>query len=124
VPTRRPGKPLRPLVGQWVPCTYGESLRLREAVPYFHGMWRRTVASGQLRAILTEDPPGWHLSVSFAPSDIMKGTRYPSWDELADARYELAPRNIDMVMHLPPPAEYVNVHDTCFHLHEYPDRSQ
>jgi hypothetical protein len=117
----RPGKALRPLAGQWTPATFGEAQRLRETVPYFHGLWRRNVQGGQLRAILSEDRPGgWHLSVSFTPSDPVKTWRYPTWDELADARYTLAPTNRDFVMHLPPPAQYVNVHDTCFHLHENP----
>jgi hypothetical protein len=60
----------------------------------------------------------WHLSVSHT----IRGTRaprYPTWDELADARYTLLPDDIDVVMHLPPPSEYVAVHDTTFHLHEY-----
>jgi hypothetical protein len=28
-----------------------------------------------------------------------------------------------VVMHLPPEAEYVAVHDTTFHLHEHPERT-
>ncbi len=57
--------------------------------------------------------PGWHLSISHPG-------RYPSWDEIADARYALLPENITMVMVLPPPAEYVNLMGNCFHLHQAP----
>lgn len=53
----------------------------------------------------------WHLSISH-PS------RYPSWDEIKEARYRLTPDQITMAMILPPTAEYVNLHPNCFHLHE------
>jgi hypothetical protein len=54
---------------------------------------------------------GWHLSIS-CPD------RYPSWDEIKKARYELLPHDVTMAMILPPESEYVNVHQNCFHLHE------
>lgn len=57
----------------------------------------------------------WHLSISHPH-------RYPTWDEIADARYELVPDDITMAMLLPPPGEYVNAHDTCFHLWQIDDR--
>lgn len=81
--------------------------------------FQRQVHDGSLLAITSEEPEGWHLSVSFRDR---KGnlTRYPSWDELAHARYELLPHDIDVVMHLPPPADYVALHDTTFHLHQHP----
>jgi hypothetical protein len=85
--------------------------------------WVRLVHDGRLQAFLTLDPAGWHLSVSHAPNSAKAAGRYPTWDELADARYALAPADIDMVMHLPPPADYVAVHPTCFHLHEHPERA-
>ena len=53
----------------------------------------------------------WHVSIAH-PS------RYPTWDEIKAARYELVPKNITMAMILPPPDEYVNLHGNCFHLHE------
>jgi len=53
----------------------------------------------------------WHLSISAS-------RRYPTWDEIAEARYQLCPDNITMAMLLPPRGEYVNLHDTTFHLHE------
>jgi hypothetical protein len=43
--------------------------------------------------------------------------RYPTWDEIAAARYALLPKLRDCVMVLPPDDEYANVHDNCFHVH-------
>lgn len=43
-----------------------------------------------------EGVQGWHLSIS-------RPDRYPSWDEVAKARYELLPKNLNVVMLLPPP---------------------
>lgn len=60
--------------------------------------------------VTTDEPDGWHLSISCP-------TRYPTWDEIATARYALGPKDVDVVMHLPPEDEYVNVHEYCFHLH-------
>lgn len=54
---------------------------------------------------------GWHMSIS-------TNDRYPTWDEIAKARYELLPKNITVVMILPPPEEYINIHNFCFQLHE------
>jgi hypothetical protein len=53
----------------------------------------------------------WHLSISCRH-------RYPTWDEIRDARYALVPDGITMAMLLPPKIEYVNLHPNCFHLHE------
>ena len=81
--------------------------------------WRRRVHDGTLRAFLTKDPgQGWHLSVSWSPNGPRQASRYPTWDELADARYALAPEDVTFSMELPPPSEYVALQDTTFHLHE------
>jgi hypothetical protein len=56
-------------------------------------------------------PFGWHLSIA-------RQDRYPSWDEIAKARYALLPDVENMAMVLPPMHEFVNVHNFCFHLHE------
>ncbi len=45
---------------------------------------------------------GWHLSISTP-------FRYPTWDEVAKARYELLPKGATMAMLLPPEDEYINV---------------
>jgi hypothetical protein len=64
-----------------------------------------------LTVLTSVDDGLWHLSIS-APD------RYPAWDEIAEARYQLCPDNITMAMLLPPSDEYVNVHQNTFHLHE------
>ena len=56
----------------------------------------------------------WHLSISCK-------RRYPTWEEMRDARYDLLPDNLTMAMLLPPKREYVNVHPNCFHWHEIND---
>lgn len=66
---------------------------------------------GACRIIVGHSTSGWHLSMSCA-------SRYPTWDELAKARYELIPDAVTMVMLLPPQAEYVNLHSTTLHLWE------
>lgn len=56
----------------------------------------------------------WHMSIAHV-------RRYPTWDEIADARYEFVPDDVTMAMLLPPPGEYVNVNEHCFHLWEIGD---
>lgn len=53
----------------------------------------------------------WHLSISHKE-------RYPTWDEIREARYNFVPDAVTMAMILPPRSEYVNLHDHCFHLHQ------
>lgn len=81
----------------------------------------RNVSDGQLRALVGDEPTGWHMSISFIN---WKGepSRYPRWDEIADARDALLPIDIGFVMHLPAVGEYVALHDSTFHLHEHPGR--
>jgi hypothetical protein len=54
---------------------------------------------------------GWHLSIFAAH-------RYPTWDEVAKARYALIPDDVTMGMLLPPKAMYVSLHPTMLHLWE------
>lgn len=85
----------------------------------------RKVGDGTLYVFVSREPLGaagaleWHLSISHR--DHRGGfRRYPSWDEIAHARYELLPPDLTFVMYLPPAEEYVAVHPTTFHLHEDP----
>lgn len=78
----------------------------------------RRVHDGILRALVSLEPGGWHLSISHTSAGKRLASRYPSWDEIADARYTLLPLDITVVMFLPPPEEYVALHATTFHLHE------
>lgn len=71
----------------------------------------RAYVMGDCRILITTDEPaGWHLSISCE-------NRYPTWDEIAAARYALGPKDLNVVMHLPPESEYVNVQEYCFHLY-------
>lgn len=110
-------KPITKTRSQW---TEGPPMRMG---PVIAQVLTRNVHDGRLRAIVAEEPLGWHLSVSHTAHNPRRPPRYPTWDELADARYALLPDDIDVVMHLPPATEYVAVHDTTFHLHEHPERT-
>lgn len=85
----------------------------------------RNAHDGQLRAMVS--PPfagtGWHLSISHAVEGAdgkPKPGRYPTWDEITEARYTLLPDKMTMGILLPPKAQYVNLHPTTFHLHQVP----
>jgi hypothetical protein len=89
--------------------------------------YRRNVHDGFLTALVSTEPHGQHLSVAWHPPGGIGGThraerkralRYPTWDEIAHARYELCPRDIDMVIILPAEDDYLAFHPTTFHLHQ------
>lgn len=80
---------------------------------------QRDVHDGHLTVIVGQEPQGWHLSISHRTNEVRpRPKRYPSWDEIADARYRFVPDHVTMAMLLPPKEEYVNLHETTFHLHE------
>lgn len=88
----------------------------------FSGMkcWQRNLPDGHLTAMLSMDDGLLHLSLSHR-RDSKRGPvpgRLPTWTELRDARYTFCPDGVTMVMVLPPKGEYVNVHETTFHLWE------
>jgi hypothetical protein len=70
---------------------------------------------GALRVCVNREPSfedsrlSWHLSISTR-------TRYPTWDEIKGARYDLVPNEIWMVQVLPPKEHFVNHHENTFHL--------
>jgi hypothetical protein len=80
---------------------------------------QRDVHDGHLSVIVGHEPKGWHLSISHR-TNVMRPRpgRYPTWDEIADARYRFVPDAVTMAFLLPPRGEYVNVHPTTFHLHQ------
>lgn len=90
------------------------------------GWYERRVHDGVLAACVAQEPLGpggrleWHMSISFR-NHRGEFSRYPTWDEIAHARYELLPEDLTFVMFLPPMEEYVAVHATTFHLHEHSD---
>lgn len=109
-------EPLTRQRSPWVPHT-----AVRMAAGVVGASYTRNVTDGRLRAIVAEEPAGWHLSISFTNHRGVP-SRYPGWDEIAHARDELLPPDVDFVMWLPRAGEYVNHHPTTFHLHEHPER--
>lgn len=71
----------------------------------------RAYTWGACRVFVGKEPAGWHLSISCE-------SRYPTWEEIKAARYDLVPNEVTMAMILPPKQEYVNIHPNCFHLYE------
>src|SRR4029434_4957364 len=53
---------------------------------------RRRVSDGGLIACVSDEPSGWHMSISFR-NQRGEHSRYPTWDEIAHARYELLPHD-------------------------------
>ena len=82
--------------------------------PDMAGKWYQ---SGALRVCVAKENKLWHLSVS-CPH------RYPTWDEIFSAWYDLVPDagQINGAIILPRKAEYVNLHPNCFHVHQLEDR--
>ena len=81
----------------------------------------RAFMFGPCKVIVGQEPVGldglsWHLSISHPD-------RYPTWDEIHEARYKFVPNEVTMAMILPPKEEYVNMHKNCFHLYEIPGES-
>jgi hypothetical protein len=72
------------------------------------GTW---YARGDLKACVALEAGLWHMSISHP-------RRYPSWDEITNAWYRLVPdaENIEGSMLLPRAADYVNLHQNCFHV--------
>lgn len=72
------------------------------------------IADG-LVAFVAREEGRWHLSIS-----ALNG-RYPTWDEIADARYDLLPGDLDFGIILPPLRDYLNLKGNVFHLWEIQD---
>lgn len=77
---------------------------------------KETNDEGHLSVLVGPEPDGFHMSISHRLNNSLEPGRYPTWDEIVEARYEFCPKNITMAMMLPPKEEYVNVHETTFHL--------
>lgn len=77
----------------------------------------RVYHKGSLNILVS--PPhegyGWHMSISTC-------YRNPTWEEIRDAWYALIPdsEKKNGAMFFPPQAEYVNLQQYCFHVHEVP----
>jgi hypothetical protein len=75
----------------------------------------RAYTLGLCHIIVTKEYGNWHMSISHP-------MRYPTWDEVADARYRSIPESVWMAMVLPPPDHYINLHPNCFQLVEIPEQ--
>ncbi len=75
----------------------------------------RAFKFGQCSVIVGQEKGRWHLSIAHP-------RRLPTWEEVRDARYTFTPKERTMVMVLPRPEQYVNMHQYCFHLWETRDR--
>jgi len=70
---------------------------------------------GPCMVLVSRDAGRAHLSISCSD-------RYPTWDEVADAREALTPMDVPMAMVLPPAgAEYCNEFPYCLHIWELHD---
>ena len=109
-------------LGEWT----RHALNIPELAAYDVKHYRLDVDDGYLEVLVGREPIGkdgaleWHLSIAMKSKFLVgnSGPRLPTWDELKDARYRFCPRTVTMAMILPPPSEYVNVHQTTFHLYE------
>jgi hypothetical protein len=91
------------------------ALRFKEVPPPPSASWTRAFITDTGCSVLVAVESGrWHLSIAHPD-------RYPTWDEIREARYALVPNHVTMAMLLPPRQEYVNIHPHCFHLWEVRD---
>lgn len=100
--------PLPPLLRQWDVKTY----KLGECRVF---VGREPMGFTTSKIERASYPLRWHLSISHPD-------RYPTWDEISDARESLLPRGLVFAQILPSDLDqYVNLHPNCFHLWEVHD---
>jgi hypothetical protein len=69
---------------------------------------------GECSVIVTREFGRWHISISH-------WKRYPSWEEVSYAWYQLVPgagESVEGVMILPKISQYVNLNRYCLHVFE------
>lgn len=116
--TNRPRTPLDTTRISWHRMTVPDFLLLQE--PSVAG-WQAPRPDGVLRVLVAkEGEAGWHISMSHVNRNGDPG-RYPTWDELADAKERFTPDDVAMGMVCPRKTDYVNMHDTCLHLWQLPE---
>jgi hypothetical protein len=88
-------------------------------------VWQRDVPDGHLSVFVGQEPADnggellWHLSICHRTNTHPPAPgRYPTWDEIREARDRFTPDEVTMALLLPPAAEYVDVHPTTFQLWE------
>ena len=82
--------------------------------------YERNVHDGTLRVLVGSEPTGLHLSISHSRHTQAGAiqVRYPTWDEIVQARDTFLPADKDFGMILPKAGEFVSLHATTFHLNE------
>ena len=105
--------------------------RVKSMAPHLK-MYQCDVGDGHLSVFVGQEPNAagedkWHLSISHRSSLLVTAAgnpmpgRFPTWDEMKDARYRFMSRHVWIAILLPPPTDYLNVCRTCFHLHQVDD---
>lgn len=62
---------------------------------------------GALKVILADEETAEYKETKRFHLSISHPYRYPKWDEISAARYDLLPNEVTMMMYLPPREEYV-----------------
>lgn len=123
--------PAKTDLGEWARLPrsdYDEFLANATGAPGLR-IYQLNVADGHLMVLVGaetagRDEPRWHLSISHRTNERPpKPGRYPTWDEIKDARYRFMPGDITVAQILPPEDEFVNAHATTFHLWEIPEEA-
>jgi hypothetical protein len=122
---------VKPDLGEWVrvPRSKWDDFTAAQTGALGLRIYQRTLGDGHLMVLAGaettgRDEPRWHLSISHRTNEHPpRPGRYPTWDEIKDARYRFMPPNIYVAQILPPPEEWVNAHDTTFHLWEIPEEA-
>lgn len=100
----------KPLPFREIPAPEPVQARLVDAAnSYLH-----CYVLGECTVIVTKEWGRWHLSISHR-------TRYPTWDEIAEARYRIMPDGTYAALILPPKDQYVNMNTNCFQVVEVID---
>lgn len=124
MPDLTPAETLRrPDLGDWVRVPRGVRDRIAAAQTPNLRIYQRGLSDGHLMVMVGAElqpaGPRWHMSISHRTNaHPPRPGRYPTWDEIKDARYRFMPGDITVAQLLPPESEWVNVMGTCFHLWE------
>jgi hypothetical protein len=105
-PTIGPDRPAPTRLEEIPPRAEDQARYINEVNSYL-----RIYRYGACGVIVTKEYGKWHISVS-------RPDRLPSWDEIRDVRYAIAPDDVTMAMILPPKSSYINIHPNCLHLWE------
>lgn len=81
-----------------------------------HGHVGKWYLWGKLSVCVANEEGHWHISIAHPH-------RYPTWDEIYTAWYDLVPNaeNIYGSIILPRKSQYVNLHPNCFHVWQLKD---